>query len=91
MNPIHGTVRAFTSFGAFCPITIGPSYSVRPPSRIVTTGAHPNPNWKIRTPSKLTGWLIVTSSWRTGVPSGAINSTFDVKSIGTPLRRNASE
>ncbi len=62
-----------------------------PRSVIVTTGAQPNPNWKIRTPSKLTGWLIVTVSCRAGVPSGAISSTFDVKSIGTPLCRNASE
>ena len=89
-KPSPGAASWFPSAPASWTITTGPSLSVVPPPRTTTIGAQPKPYWKIRSPSKPTGWLIRTSSRRTGFPFASRSSTSDAKSIGMPLVRNRS-
>ncbi len=89
--PCHGIASWPTPSGAgSCVKITGPSNSVRSPSRIVITGAHPYPNWKIRRPSASAGWFTRTSAAPSDAPAASCISIRDTKSMGCPVSRNVS-
>jgi hypothetical protein len=86
--PRHGIAVAGTPSGASSRvISIGEDHIDSPSSAAVTTGAQPNPSWKIRIPSRDVGWFTRISSTPSGDPSRSRNRRRETKSIGSPFGR----